>query len=71
MLSADFFNIACCAEQRMNLLWEEACAANHGWEPFHNRRWREHETYMAMNGRALAIWKRGIDAMNQYDRDCY
>ena len=72
MLSTDFSNIARCAKARMDQLWHDACAAKgNDWKPFHQRRWREHETYMAMNDRALSIWKRSIDAMNQYDCDCY
>lgn len=63
MLSTDFSNIARCAEERMDLLWQDACAAKgNDWEPFHERRWREHETYMAMQAQARAIWRR---------RDCY
>lgn len=72
MLSTDFSNIARCAEERMDQLWHDACAAKgNDWEPFHQRRWREHETYVAMQNHAYALWRRSLAAMNQYDRDCY
>ncbi|NBT76631.1 MAG: hypothetical protein EBT15_11845 [Betaproteobacteria bacterium] len=72
MTSIDFCNIARCAELRMDLLWEAACAAKgNAWQPFHERRWREHETYMAMQARNYTLWQRGIAAINQYDRDCF
>ena len=39
MLSTDFSNIARCAEERMEQLWHDACAAKgNDWEPFHQRR---------------------------------
>jgi hypothetical protein len=56
---AIFSNVAHCAEQRMDLLWEEACAAKgNDWQPFHERRWREHETYMAMQQHARILYRR-------------
>ena len=59
MNASDFCNLARCAEQRMDLLWEDACAASgNDWEPFHQRRWREHETYMALQQHARTLWNR-------------
>lgn len=62
MYPSYYSNIARCAEQRMDLLWEDACAAaGNNWEPFHERRWREHITYMAMTDMAFKTWRRAND----------
>lgn len=59
MFATDFSNIARCAELRMDQLWIDACAAKGmDWEPIHERRWREHETYIAMQRHALSLWNR-------------
>jgi len=59
MTSTDWANIARCANERMDQLWDDACAAKgNDWKPFHDRRWREHETYLAMQRRALTVWRR-------------
>jgi hypothetical protein len=56
MTPTDWANIARCAEQRMDLLWEQARDASRGWEAFYNRRWREHSTYMAAQHQARYLW---------------
>lgn len=54
MYASHYANIARCAEQRMDLLWEDVCAATgNSWKPFHERLWREHATYMAMTDMAF------------------
>lgn len=60
MTTTDWANVARCAELRMEMLWEQACqapCANGAWEPFHDRRWREHETYMAAQAMARYVWR--------------
>jgi hypothetical protein len=56
MTVSHWANIAQCASERMDLLWEQACDASRGWEDFHNRRWREHSTYMLAQHQAHYIW---------------
>jgi hypothetical protein len=57
MVASDWANVARCAEQRMHALWEQACDASRGWEAFYNRRWREHEAYMAAQSMARYVWR--------------
>ena len=57
MTVTDWSNIAHCAEQRMDLLWEQACNSSRGWEAFHDRRWQEWETYMAAQAMARYVWR--------------
>lgn len=58
MTTTDWANIARCAELRMDALWADACAAKgNDWEPFHERRWREHGTHMAAQYMARLIWR--------------
>ena len=59
MHASHYSNIARCAEQRMDLLWQDTCAAKgNDWEPVHERRWREHITYLAMVDLAIKTWRR-------------
>ena len=64
MTTTDWANIARCAELRMDSLWQDACAAsfanNRSWEQFHDRRWREHSTYMAAQAMARYIWRQRL-----------
>lgn len=63
MKVTDWANIARCAEQRMEQLWLDACAATgNDWRPFHERRWREHQTYVAMQSHAYAQWRQALAA---------
>ena len=56
MSTTDWANLARCANERMEILWDEACATVK-WKPAHERRWREHETYTAMQRQALREWR--------------
>lgn len=58
MRSSDWSAIAHCAEQRMDLLWEQACAAPTVKAALllNERRWREWETYMACQAQARYLW---------------
>ena len=59
MYTSDWANIARCANDRMDALWNEACHAsfyNLKWEPIHQRRWREWETYMAIQSLSRRAW---------------
>jgi hypothetical protein len=58
MTTTHWANVARCAELRMDALWADACAAKgNDWEPFHERRWREHESYMAAQYMARLVWR--------------
>ena len=53
MHASYYSNIARCAEQRLDLLWQDICAAKgNNWKPFYERSWRKMTTYLAMNALA-------------------
>ena len=59
--SSIFFNAAHCASLRMDSLWQDACqASGNNWEPFHQQRWREWETYISLQRLGLNHWRRNL-----------
>jgi hypothetical protein len=58
MTVTDWANVARCAEQRMDALWEQACRSNYRTaEENLCARWRENDTYMASQAMARYIWR--------------
>jgi hypothetical protein len=58
MTVTDWANVARCAEQRMDALWEQALGSNYRTaEENLCARWREHEAYMAAQSMARYIWR--------------
>ncbi len=58
MRPTDFANVARCADERMEQLWHDCCAASgNAWMPLHARRCREQESYAAMNNRCYTLWR--------------
>jgi hypothetical protein len=58
MTVTDWANVARCAEQRMDALWEQALCSNYRTaEENLCARWREHDTYMTSQSMARYIWR--------------
>ena len=58
MTATDYFNIARCAADRHDQLWDDAIATYDFRQAslLLDRRWREHESYRAIQALGFSLW---------------